>query len=466
MPLGGKLDCVVTGGLVALPDGVRAATIGIRNGQIAALLDGHEDLPGERRVDATGRLVLPGVIDVHVHFRDPGLTHKEDFTTGTRSAVRGGVTTVADMPNTVPPTTTPERFIAKRRIAAEKSVVDHLLWASAPDPADIPRFAELGAVGVKVYMSGPDLPPDAQKWTGGESPLSPDLHISDDRVLLETFARCAAAGLPVSVHLGNQQLRSRSHWSRRSFSDVIPEIQSETTLDVREAAARCILFAAETGVHLHIAHVPGAVLPQLAEARQRGVKVTIESHCPVLGYGLMPRLGVFGFDRYRSDSEIDAHWTGLSDGTIDVVGTDHAPHTYDEKTAGERDILQCPSGYPALETSLALVLDRCLRFGQPSLMRLVSVMSTRPAEIVQIADRKGAIALGRDADLAIVDPNQDWTVRNAELASRPGWSPFDGWTFKGKLMTTLLRGEVMYDDGVDFAAPGSGEFLIPRTPST
>src|SRR5581483_6623421 len=288
-------------------------------GRIAAVLDADERADADEAIDATGLWVLPGVVDVHVHLRDPGMTHKEDFATGTAAAARGGVTTVADMPNTLPPTTTAERYRSKLAEVAPKAHVDFALWAGASDPAELDELASLGAIGVKVYMTEP-----------AQGPQYPaELGVTDDGHLYDVLERAAELDLLVAVHLATPpvEARIRRGWAGRPLRELAEAIAHEPRLDKLIAGERVLRLAEATGARLHIAHVPAPVVPLLARARARGLRVTSESFAPFMSTELLDDAGVLGFDRYRRPDEVEQLWAALRSGAVDIVATDHAPHT-------------------------------------------------------------------------------------------------------------------------------------------
>ena len=459
-------DLAVVNGVLALPDGERRGGLGVIDGRIATLADDGVPLAAEREIDAAGRLVLPGGLDIHVHFRDPGLTHKEDFATGTRAAARGGVTFVADMPNTVPPGSTPERIAAKLDESDRSAYVDFSLWAAGTHDNDPVALRKAGADGLKIYMAKPEKP-EQEDWQGGESPYLPELFVEHDDALLRLFAAAASIDMPVAVHVGNQRLRlaSRLPWNGRGFASILDELASESTLGDREATAKCIMFARETGAQLHLVHVRADVLDLVVAARRDGVRVTAESLCPFMPFSDAERLGTLGFDRYRSDAEIEALWAAMRDGVIDNIGTDHAPHTLAEKALGETDILSCPSGYPELETALPMLLDAVNR-GVLRLADLVRLRSQRPAEVLGLSGRKGALALGADADLVIADLHREWTLGADDLETKCGWTPFAGRTVRGSVDVTLVRGEPVYADSAIVGGAGFGQGFSGGRPVT
>ena len=458
-----QYDLVVKNGDVVLPGTVTTGSIGIAGGKIAAIVDGSVALSGTEEVDAGGSVVLPGIIDAHVHLRDPGLTHKEDFDTGTQAAALGGVTTIADMPNVNPATIGGRRFREKAADVRAKAHVDYLLWAGATQAQHVYEAAEAGAPGVKVFMIKGLKDESEGEWTGRLSPHSPELHLADDGALLAIFEAAAEVKIPVAVHLGNQGIWAsvRGGWAGMGFSEAEDVLRNETPLDKVEAAQRCVLLAEHTGAHLHIVHIPGAVLPTIRDARARGVKVTAESFYPFMSFDLMRTVGPLGFNRYKSNEEIEALWSAVFAGDIDFIATDHAPHTLAEKQQGHGDILSCPSGYPELETGLPMLLEQ-VRKGRLSLPTVAQIASAAPAKFLGVGHRKGKINLGYDADLTIVNTNERWTISNEGLATKNSWTPFAGIEATARPHTTILRGNVIVRDGA-LAEVGQtpGELLTP-----
>ena len=403
-----RFDTIVHGGRLVLPDRVFPGTIAIRDGVIAAIGDDATELPAVEAIDAKGHLVLPGAVDMHVHFRDPGLTDKEDFSTGSAAAAVGGVTTVGDMPNNKPPITTNERFVSKRDDVANKSHVDYVLWAGGVNPGEMPGMAASGAIGFKVFMSKFERPDEAE-WTGRESPLSPELFMDDDAGLLDVFRTAAGLRLPVAVHLGNQDFvrRAMFPWANKPFAEIASAMRAESPIEYLEAAQKCVLFAREAGVHLHFVHVPAEVLSIVRDAKASGLDMTVESLCPFMTFDLIEVLGPLGFHRYRSPESVSLLWQGMRDGLIDAVATDHAPHRLEEKHQGFADVLSCPSGYPEVQTSLSMMFNE-MNKGTITIQQLVRLMASGPAHVLGIQHRKGSISVGKDADLVVVDPDSEW----------------------------------------------------------
>lgn len=438
------------GGQVVTATGMYVADIVVSGGKIVAVTEPGLDLCTAEVVDASGRWVLPGVVDIHVHLRDPGYTTKEDFASGTAAAACGGVTTIADMPNTRPPTTTPDRYEQKRELAERKAHIDFALWAGGLDGSSYVHFRDLGAVGIKLYLAGP-----AQ----GEQ-YDDELAVRDDRMLYRALHAAAAVDLPVAVHLANPAIEDvwRQHWHGRGFADLATDVAAESRLDKIEAAQRVLLLAEHTGAHVHLVHVPAAVLDLVHAAKARGVQVTAESFLPFMSTTDIPTAGPLGFDRYRRPDEVEALWEAMRSGPVDTVATDHAPHTWEEKQRATDDLLSSPSGYPELETGLPMMLDAVSQ-GRLTPTRMVDLMCTRPARLAGLAPRKGAVVVGADADLVVVDPAREWTIRSDELRTKAGWTPFDGRKGRGRIDRVILRGETITLDGAVTANAGNGRYL-------
>lgn len=440
-------ELVVTSGELVLDGRLRRADLEVTGGRITRIAEPGAGR-GETVVDASRLWVLPGMVDIHVHLRDPGAPHKETFATGTSAAAHGGVTTIADMPNTQPPLLRLTDLDAKIEAADRVASIDHLFWCGATHPEEFAGFARRGAIGVKVFLAG----------RGQGSQYNSELSITDDGHLLEIMAEAERQGLPVAVHLANpeiEQLRRRD-WVGRGIAEVKQAIVEESRLDKVESASRVLLFAEHTGAHVHLVHVSAAVLPLVEQARASGVRVTAESFAPFTSTDDFDRYGVMVYDRYRRPEEVSALWRAMEVGTVDNIASDHAPHTWPEKVVGERDVLAGTSGYPELDTIYPMLVDRVLQ-GSLALGRMVHLAAEAPARIAGIEDRKGGLVVGRDADIVLVDPAGTWTVRAKECASRAGWTPFEGRKLRGRIERVLLRG--------DTPETGRGRFIARRTES-
>ena len=450
-------DLVIVGGTLALPSGTVRGDVAVRGGRISAIGSSGE-LSGATVIDAAGKLVLPGAVDMHVHFREPGFEHKEDFRHGTAAAACGGVTTICDMPNTHPPVTDPDRLAQKLKRVAPSAHVDFGLWAGGFHTEHFPAMAALGAVGLKIYMN---------RAVRKSDPYAGELSMPDDATFVRAIKAATASHWPISVHLANPDLDEAKRAGliesgSRDPVDVCCSYRSEESI---EALGRAAHFARIHGAHLHIAHISlNAIeaLDAVVECRRLGCKLTVEVVPPALEFGELPRLGAKGIPFAHPVDHLERYWSAVASGVIDAVATDHAPHALAEKQVARDDPWSAPPGYPGVETSLPIVVDAMLR-GRLTLDVLVRAMSENPARILGLAE-KGGIAPGKDADLVLVDPEGEWVVDEASLHSKAGWSPFHGRRLKGRIAATLLRGMVIAKDGEIVSDAPQGRQVRPRRP--
>ena len=439
-------DLVVRRGLVVSHDGSRRVDLGIRDGRVAKV--GKSLTSGAEEVDASGLVVMPGMVDAHVHLREPGMTEKEDFYSGTRAAAAGGVTTVIDMPNTVPPVATAEIFSAKLAAVSGKAHVDFGLYGMlGQDNADeVADLARLGALGLKLFMG---------QTTG-------DNHCPDDAAIFTGLRRARDAGLVVGAHAENDKVLRllASELKASGRTDPIAHLESRPSFVEEEAIARVVTLARGAGARLHIHHLSTAAgLDLVTAARRRGQDVT----CEVLVAHLL--LDDSAYARFgnliklnppiRPASDVAALWQGLSRGRVDVLATDHAPHTLEEQWRA--DVWEAPGGFIGVETMLPLMLTQVAK-GRLSFSQLVRVGAWRPAQIWGFGDRKGHLGVGADADFNLVDPAVESRIEDARLHSRHPVSPYDGWPTTGAVRATYLRGVPVAKDGQVLGEP-TGRFV-------
>jgi dihydroorotase len=428
-------DLVIRNGQVVSPDGVIDASVAIKDGVVIAV-GADAVMPSAREtLDAKGMHLLPGAIDVHVHFRDPGYPHKEDFASGTAAAAFGGVTTVFDMPNTIPPTGTPDILAAKHAMAASKAHVDYGLYGLLGEDTieHVPELAK-GVIGFKLYMGN----------TFGAIP-SPSTG-----AMLECFEVVAPTGKRVSLHAETNSIMVRRELRMRGAgrTDLLAHIASRPAVVAVEAVSRATILAEWTGARIHVLHISSAEeLRPLREAKARGVDITGETcpHYVLLSTDDYARFaGVIRVNPpVREARNQEPLWAALIDGTVDVIATDHAPHSREEKTRDDIWTVDC--GFPGVETQMPLMLTEAAA-GRFSVSDYVRWSSFNPAKIWGLYPRKGAIQPGADADIAVVDLAREWTLDDAKLQSLSKVTPFHGRKVKGLPVHTLVRGRFVMKD--------------------
>lgn len=445
------MDLVIRGGTLVTAESEQQVDILVRQGRIAAHLAPGAPVDFAVPVlEVDGLHLLPGVIDVHVHFREPGLMQKEEFMSGSASAAAGGVTTVCDMPNTLPPIATADLLRAKAEGLVGRSYVDFGLYAALlpENLAQIPALLDAGAIALKLFAG----------------PTTGNLSAPTWGALVEVFQTVAARGGLIAIHAEDREVVE--HWERKvkaaGGSTYLDLLASRPPFSEASCIAQATLLSAQTGCRLHVVHVntkEGVDL--VAAAKAAGAPVTAET-CPpylLLTADDFPRLGnrmkVLPYIRHQADQ--DRIWAGLLDGTIDMLSTDHAPHLPEEKA---RDIWSAPAGAPGVETLLPLMLNEVTR-GRLSLRQLVRMTSLEPARAFGLYPRKGSAQIGSDGDFTVVDLKKRKRLRAAEMYSKAKQSPFDGVLVTGAPFATVVRGQVVARDGEIVGEP-LGRMLRPR----
>ena len=425
-------ELLLKGGTAVLPSGVMPADIAVSGGRIAAIgaLDAAR---AEQVIDCSGLTILPGLIDTQVHFREPGMEHKEDLHTGSKAAVLGGITAVFEMPNTSPPTTTEEAIHDKLSRARGRMYCDHAFFvgAAAENVEELGRLERLpGVCGVKVFM--------------GSSTGS--LLVSDDETLervLRHISRRAA------FHCEDEaRLNERKSVRRPGDPSSHPEWRDVET--ARRATERLLNLARKTGRRVHVLHVTTAdELPLLAAAKDFATMEVTPHHLSMTDE-CYERLGARCQMNppVRGERHQRALWRAVREGLVDVIGSDHAPHLREEK---DRPYPESPSGMTGVQTTVPLMLDH-VNAGRLTLERLVDLMAAGPQRIFGIAG-KGRIAPGYDADFTVVDMKAERTITNGWIASKPGWTPYDGRKVRGWPVMTIIRGQVVMREGALLAEP-------------
>ena len=385
--------------------------------------------------EASGLHVLPGVMDTQVHFREPGNAHKEDLASGSLAAILGGVTSVFEMPNTVPPTTTRAALEDKLARAKGRMHCDHAFYAGAT-PQNIGALAELekmpGVCGIKAFL--------------GSSTGTLLLNKEED-----ILAALKAGKRRVAVHSEDEdRMIARKHLAERGKPETHPVWRDAEA--ARLSTERVLRLAKQAGRRLHVLHVTtGDEIPLLAAAKDVATAETTPQHLTLSAPECYERLGAYAQMNppIRDESHRQALWAAVREGVIDVIGSDHAPHTREEK---DRTYPDTPSGMPGVQTLATILLDHVSK-GNLTLERFVDLTASGPQRIFGVAG-KGRIARGYDADFTIVDLNLSRKIENSWIASTCGWTPFDGMTTRGWPVATILRGMIVMRD---FAATGKAQ---------
>jgi dihydroorotase len=433
-----SFDLILTGGTVVNHDGIGRRDVGVTGGRIAALGDLSRASAG-RRIDCTGLHVLPGVVDSQVHFREPGLEHKEDLETGSRAAVLGGVTAVFEMPNTNPLTTSVGALADKVARATHRMHCDFAFWVggtrdNAGDVGELERLP--GAAGIKVFMGSS---------TG-------NLLVEDDEgvasILRNTRRRAA-------FH-SEDEFRLRERLGERFEGDPASHPVWRDEIAALQCTQRLVRIAREARARIHVLHISTAEEIAFLEHHKDVATAEATPHHLTLTADDYARLGTLiqMNPPVRAARHRDGIWAGIANGVVDVLGSDHAPHTLDEK---RKPYPASPSGMTGVQTLVPVMLDH-VNAGRLSIERFVDLTSHGPNRIFGMA-RKGRIAAGYDADFTVVDLKRSETITDAQQGSRAGWTPHHGRQVTGWPVGTVVRGHVVMWEG-DIVAPALGEPVL------
>jgi len=400
----------------------------------------------DERIGLRNLLVLPGLIDAHVHLRDEGKAYKEDFTSGTAAAALGGFTTVLDMPNNDPVTMSPETLRNRMNKAEREAFVNVGFFSEFPKKTkDIEEIVEEGAIAFKLFMA---------EQIGG---LDPD----DDSALMEALKIVSGLKVPVAVHAEDKTALKtaieRLKLARRDDVEAFLEAHAEAV--ELKAVERMLNTSEQTSTRVHFCHISAEnSLQAIAEAKKVKIPVTCETtpHNLLLSTDDLRRIGPLALTMppVRDKDGMEALWNGIRNGWIDSIGSDHAPHALREKAGS---VWNVKVGIPGLETTLPLLLTEVKR-GRLSIGDVVRLMAEKPAEIYGLNGR-GSLSAGNKADLTIIDLNKKYKIDASSFKSKAKYSPFDGWPVVGKPAKTFINGVLVFDDGEIVASAGVGEIV-------
>ena len=442
-----SVDLVLHNAKICTLRGIVHAGLAVDEGKILKIAK-KTNLPhASKRLDIKGKIMLPGLIDPHVHLRDQQLAYKEDFLSGTSAAAAGGVTLTIDMPNNKPVTMSATSLKERMKLAETRAVVNVAFHSAFPESLEeIPQIVKQGAVAFKLYLS--------QKVGGTE--------IEDDDALLRAFSKTSKMKVPVSVHAEHKKTleavkKKMQQAGRRDMEAYLRVHSPDAEL---KAIQHTTQLAKKTSVHIHFCHVSSAEgLKALLTAKNMGLPVSCEAtpHHLLLSSKHLKRYKTIALTDppLRAEEDVEALWNAFRHGLIDASASDHAPHMVEEKEA--ESVWDVRTGIPGLETTLPLLLTQ-VNEGRLTMPNLIRATSKRPAEIFHLRDR-GSLAEGCWADFVVVDMKREYRIDSSKFYSKAKYSPFDGWRVRGKPTKTFVNGQLIMDDGEIVAKPGAGQTL-------
>lgn len=455
------VDLVIKNGKIVTPHDIFEAGIGVDEGKIVSVAKDPNLPKADVTLNADGNFVFPGPIDAHVHFRDPGSGHREDFVTGTKAAAAGGITTVFEMPISTPAVSSADILKRRRSIVEKKAVVDFALYGGAGthNIDKILEMADAGAIGFKTFMTTP-LKEREKEYEG--------IFVTDDGSLFHVLETVAKTKLPSSIHSENYSVIKHitERLKKAGRKDPMAHIESRPSFVEADGISTVITLSQAAGARAHIAHMSTVEGVQLIKrAKASGKAITAET-CPqylTLTAEVMKKMGPYAKINppLRSKRDIEALWTGLNDGTVDIVATDHAPYTKEEKDVGWDNIWRAFAGAPQIETMLPLLLTN-VNEGKLPLQKLAKIISESVAKIFGVYPKKGAIQVGSDADFVVVDLKKEQKIRAEKMYTKAkDLTLYDGWRVRGVPIITIVRGTLVMKDGEVAGKPGYGNFITP-----
>lgn len=441
------VDLVLSNAKAYIDNEIVDCSLAINRGKIFKIAKETYMPEAEIKINLKNLLVLPGLIDVHVHLRDEGKAYKEDFYSGTAAAAAGGITTVLDMPNNRPVTMSVEALRRRMKIAERKILVNVGFYSEFPkNMKEAEEIIREGAVAFKLFMG---------EQIGG-------LNIDNDHALLEAFEIVSSLKVPVAVHAEDKTTLKKveDELKRNNCNDVEAFLKAHSENVEVTAVKRLLKIAEQTNVHVHFCHISTENgLKAIIGGKKSGIKITCEAtpHHLFLSVDGLRRIGMLALATppIREKHHIAALWNGIRNGWIDILASDHAPHTLGEKKA--ESVWDVKAGVPGLETTLPLLLTE-VKYGRLSITDLVRLMSKNPAEVFGLKGR-GSLKGGNTADLIVVDLDRKYRIDASKFHSKAKYSPFDGSRVEGKPVKTFVGGRLVMDEGEIVAEAGSGEII-------
>lgn len=441
------VDSVLWNAKAYLKQSIVDCSIAVNEGKIFKIGKEANMPKADRRIDLKNNVVLPGLIDVHVHLRDQGKSYKEDFLTGTSGAAAGGFSTVIDMPNN-DPVTMSAATLRDRVACSEREILVNVGFRSEfpRDPSEIEKIVNEGAIGFKLFMA---------EQVGG-------LDLSSDEALLKAFKTVAQLGVSVAVHAEDLGMLEKAEETLKKgkHNDVAAFLKAHSP-DVELRAVRRVLgLVKDSLVQLHFCHVTTReAMEEIVEGKKLGMRVSCETtpHNLLFSISDLKRIGALcvTMPPVRSEEHVEALWNGVRQGWIDMLASDHAPHALREKEA--ESIWDVKVGIPGLETTLPLLLTQ-VNQRRLSIGDIVRLTAEKPSEIFELVG-KGHLKEGKDADLTVIDIHEKYRIDPSRFLSKAKYSPFEGREVEGKPMKTFVGGQLIMESGEIVAKPGIGKII-------
>ena len=457
------LDLAIVNGTAFIEGGFRSADIGIKNERIVIVAEPGALPEAARTIDTAGKYILPGGIDTHVHYRDPGHAERETFAVGTRAAAAGGCTTFFEHPISIPPQYNAEILHNRMALCKKGSCVDYCFFGAAGGefPEEIEPLSHEGVVAYKTFL---------HEAPEGRAAEFKGLTSANNFQLMRALKEVKKTGLTLAAHAEDNELVTGNIRQLRSIGrvDYLAHCESRPPIVEIEAVAKMLRFGKEVGCPIELVHISTCGAMELAkQAKLEGRKVLVET-CP--HYLLLDESYVKEYGPYakcnpalRKKEEVEKLWDYVLDGTVDFIGSDHSPFLVSEKETGNNDIFIAPSGFPGVDLRLPLIITEAKR-GRISLDRAVELLCVNPAKLFNIFPQKGTISAGSDGDLTIIDLNKEvvFHAKDSYSQAKDIMKVYEGWNLGCSVDYTIVRGRIVMEEGiVDESAAGWGDFVRP-----